>query len=87
MKRACYCKLDNKKYKLRHVRSINKDGSIDTEPIPELSNDFSTLESMFIDANRKGYGVIGDLDELKSDNIRKVYRAKCGNNQMDIDEL
>lgn len=72
---------------MKHLRSVNKDGTVSIESIKSLENPFPTIEDMFVTANRNGYGIIGRYEDISDANKRKAYGLKCGNNQMDIDEL
>ena len=40
-----------------------------------------------LEVNRNGYGIIGDIEDIKASNIMKLYVMKCGDNKMDIDDL
>jgi len=40
-----------------------------------------------LEVNKLGYGVIGDIEDIKANNKHRIYVQKCGDNMMDIDEL
>ena len=86
MRRACYCKTDGG-FEIRRVRSILRNGRVRIEKAKDVSKSYDSLLDLLLDVNRKGYCVIGSLDEVKSDNRKRAYKDRCGKNEMDIDEL
>lgn len=88
MKRACYFKNANDKFQVCRLRSVKSNGKIITNPISGFEDkEFSDLTELLLNVNLAGYGIVGSVEDITEDNMKKYLDKRNGDNLLNPDDL